>query len=134
MRRITLNFEIRFAMQGREVSVDSFIEAIVREIRASVREEINRTLPKHEQHDSESPWRVDSEMPRRAVSIREAARLLSLSTRTIQNYIALKAIRTVRVGRRVLVPMKSVNEIAARGIPRKYIQMTTSGEEVRTST
>jgi len=117
MRRTTLNFEIRFAMQGKEVSVDSFIEAIVREIRASVREEINRTFPKHEQQDSESPRRVDSEMPRRAVSIREAARLLSLSARTIQNYIALKAILTVRVGRRVLVPMKSVNEIAKRGIP-----------------
>jgi len=37
--------------------------------------------------------------------------------RTVHNYIGLKAIRTVRVGRRVLVPMKSVNEVATRGIP-----------------
>lgn len=63
-------------------------------------------------------------MPRQAVSIREAARLLNLSTRTIQNYIALKAIRSVKVERRVLVPMKSVNEIAKRGIPRAAIRVS----------
>ncbi len=99
-----LSVEIRFLMQGREVSVDSFLEAIVREVRASVREEIGRTLPKQEQQGSDSPRKVDSEIPRQAVSVREAARLLSISPRTVQNYIGLKAIRTVRVGRRVLVP------------------------------
>jgi excisionase family DNA binding protein len=112
-----LNVEVRFLMQGKEVSVDSFVEAIAREVRASVREEIRQTFPKHEQQGSDSPRKVDSEMPRQAVSVREAARLLSISPRTVHNYIGLKAIRTVRVGRRVLVPMKSVNEVAARGIP-----------------
>jgi len=104
-------------MQGKEVSVDSYVEAIVREVRASVRDEMSRTFPKHEQLGSDSPRRVDSEMPRQAVSIREAARLLSISQRTVDKYVALKVIRTVRVGRRVLVPMKSVNEVVARGIP-----------------
>jgi excisionase family DNA binding protein len=112
-----LSVEIRFLMQGREVSVDSLVEAIVREVRASVREEIGRTFPKHEQQGSVSLGRVDPAMPRQAVSIREAARLLSISPRTVDKYVALKVIRTVRVGRRVLVPMKSVNEIASRGIP-----------------
>jgi len=94
-----LSVEIRFLMQGREVSVDSFLEAIVREVRASVREEIGRTLPKQEQQGSDSPRKVDSEIPRQAVSVREAARLLSISPRTVQNYIGLKAIRTVRATR-----------------------------------
>ena len=76
-----LSGEIRFLMQGREVSVDSFLEAIVREVRASVREEIGRTLPKREQQGSDSPRKVDSEIPRQAVSVREAARLLSISPR-----------------------------------------------------
>jgi excisionase family DNA binding protein len=123
-----LNVEIRFVMQGKEVSVDSFFEAIMREVRASVREEISRTLSKHENHDSDSPRRVDSEMPLQAVSIREAARLLSISPRTVHNYIVLKAIRTVRVGRRVLVPMKSVNEVASGGIPWRRNQKAT-GEQ-----
>jgi len=61
-----LNVEIRFVMQGKEVSVGSFVEGIVRE----VREEISRTLPKHEQQDSDSLGRVNSEMPRQAVSVR----------------------------------------------------------------
>jgi excisionase family DNA binding protein len=112
-----LSVEIRLLMQGKEVSVDSFVEFIVREVRSSVREEISRTLPKHGQQDADSPSRIDSEMPRQAVSIREAARLLSISVRTVDKYVALKLIRTVRVGRRVLVPMKSVNEVLSRGIP-----------------
>lgn len=111
-----LNVEIRLVMQGKEVSIDSFVEAIVREVRASVHEEISRIPAKHEQRSSDSPRRADSEMALQAVSIREAARLLSVSPRTVQRHIGLKAIRTVRVGRRVLIPMKSVNEVATRGI------------------
>jgi len=123
-----LNVEIRFVMQGKEVSVDSFVEAIVREVRASVREEIGRTLPKHEQQVFDSPRRVNSEIPRQAVSVREAARLLSISQRTVDKYVALKVIRTVRVGRRVLVPMKSVNEVVTKGIPWRRNQKLT-GEQ-----
>jgi|HubBroStandDraft_1064217.scaffolds.fasta_scaffold338342_2 excisionase family DNA binding protein len=100
-----LSVEIRFVMQGKEVSVDSFVEAIGREVRASVREEISRTQPKHEVQDSDSSRRVNSEVSRQAVSVREAARLLSISQRTVDKYVALKVIRTVRVGRRVLVPL-----------------------------
>jgi excisionase family DNA binding protein len=117
-----LNIEIRFVVQGKELSVDSFVEAIVREIRASVSEEISRTLTKQEQYSSDSPRRDTSEMPVQAVSIREAARLLSISTRTVSKYVALKVIRTVRVGRRVLIPMKSVNEVASKGILRRRVE------------
>jgi len=128
-----LNVEIRFVMQGKEVSVDSFVETIVRAVRASVREEISRTFPTHEQHGSDSPRRVDSEMRRQAVSVREAARLLSISPRTIHNYIASNAIRTVRVGRRVLVPIKSANEVVARGIPWRRNQNPSGEQEAQTS-
>ncbi len=123
-----LNVEIRFLMQGKELSVESCVEAIGPEIRASVREEIGRTLHKPEQEDPNSRPRIGREMPRQAVSVREAARLLSISPRTMHNYIGLKAIRTVRVGRRVLVPMKSVIEVATRGIPWKHNQKST-GEQ-----
>jgi excisionase family DNA binding protein len=121
-----LSVELKFLMEGREVSVDSFLQTIVREVRASVREEIGRTFPKHEEQGSVSFRRVDPAIPRQAVSIREAARLLSVSQRTVDKYVALKVIRTVRVGRRVLVPMKSVNEVASRGIPWRRSQRSTS--------
>lgn len=116
-----MNVEIRFVMQGKEVSVDSLVDAIVREVRASVREEISRTFTKQEQHGSDSRRGDNSEMPVQAVSIREAARLLSISTRTVYNYVGVKAIRTIRIGRRVLIPMKSVNEVASGGILRRPV-------------
>src|SRR5271169_638676 len=123
-----LTAEIRFVMQGKEVSLDSFVEAIVREVRASVRDEISRTFTKNGHQDSNPSRRNSSEIPRQAVSVREAARLLSISQRTVDKYVALKVIHTVRVGRRVLVPMKSVNEVVARGIPWKRNQ-TPTGEQ-----
>jgi hypothetical protein len=93
-----LSVELRFVMQGKEVSADSFVEVIVQEVRASLRKEISRTLANYKEQGFDSLQRVDSEMSRQAVSIREAARLLSLSPRTIHNYISSKAIRTIRVG------------------------------------
>jgi excisionase family DNA binding protein len=119
-----LSVEIRFLMQGKEVSVDSFVESIVHQVRASVSEEIGRTFLKRDELSSDSARRVESEMPPQAVSVREAARLLSISVRTVDKYVALKVIRTVRIGRRVLVPMKSVNEVASKGIPRRRNQMS----------
>ena len=120
-----VSVEIRFVMQGRGVSVDSFVEAVVREVRASVREEISSAFPKYEQPSPVSTRIADTETPPQAVSIREAARLLSISARTVDKYVALKVIRTVRVGRRVLVPMKSVNEIVTKGIPWRRNQKPT---------
>ena len=119
-----LTAEIRFVMQGKEVSLDSFVEAIVREVRASVRDEISRTFTKNGHQDSNPSRRNSSEIPRQAVSVREAARLLSISQRTVDKYVALKVIHTVRVGRRVLVPMKSVNEVVAslEGFPGNGIK------------
>jgi excisionase family DNA binding protein len=120
-----LNVEIRFVMQGKEVSVHSFVEVIMREVRTLIREQISRTLTRHPSDNREPSQETINELSRRAVSVREAARLLSISLRTIQNYIALNAIRTVRVGRRVLVPMKSVNEVATRGIPSRRSEKST---------
>lgn len=120
-----LNVEIRFLMQGKELSFDSFVQAIAREVRASVRGEVRRTQSIHASQSRESSQETLNELSRRAVSIREAARLLSISPRTIHNYIASNSIRTVRVGRRVLVPMKSVNEVLARGIPWNRNQKLT---------
>jgi len=120
-----LNVEVRFVIQGKEVSVDYSAEAIAREVRAPVREEISRTLSGQASKSPEPSQAPLNELSRRAVSVREAARLLSISTRTIQNYMASKAMRTARVGRRVLVPMKSVNEVAARGIPKRRSEEST---------
>jgi hypothetical protein len=43
-----LSLEIRFSMNGKEVSVDSFVRAIIQELRSSVHEEISRSPSKQE--------------------------------------------------------------------------------------
>jgi excisionase family DNA binding protein len=55
-----------------------------------------------------------------AVDVREAARLTSLSTRTIRRYIKPGGpIRAVRCGRRVLVSMESLQDLLRRSDPPK---------------
>jgi hypothetical protein len=60
------------------------------------------------------PGEPDHQTPPLAVAKREAARLLGVCERTVENYVALKAIRSVR-GKRVLIPMRSLHEVATKG-------------------
>jgi excisionase family DNA binding protein len=46
-----------------------------------------------------------------AVSVEEAARLTSLSPRTIRRYVRSGRIQAARVGRRVLVPLESLRAL-----------------------
>jgi excisionase family DNA binding protein len=50
-----------------------------------------------------------------AVDIKEAARLTSLSVRTIRRYIKDSRIRAVRVGHRVIVPLDSLRDLVSPG-------------------
>jgi len=43
-----------------------------------------------------------------AVSTREAAQMLSVSPRTIQNYITAKLLPARKLGRRTLIPVKAL--------------------------
>jgi excisionase family DNA binding protein len=111
-----LNVEIRFLISGREVSLDSFTAVLVDEIRAAMREEISRASNQAVDKNLESPPQPDLKTSPLAVSKREAARLLGVCERTVENYIRLKAIRCVRVGKRVLIPMRSLHGVVSKGI------------------
>jgi excisionase family DNA binding protein len=50
-----------------------------------------------------------------AVDVREAARLTSLSTFTIRRYIRRGHIRAIRLGRRVVVPLESLEKLVRDG-------------------
>jgi excisionase family DNA binding protein len=43
-----------------------------------------------------------------AVSIAEAARLLSVSSRTVQNYLHAKLLPSRKIGRRTVIPMRAL--------------------------
>jgi excisionase family DNA binding protein len=43
-----------------------------------------------------------------AVSTREAAQMLSVSPRTIQNYISAKLLQARKIGRRTVIPVRAL--------------------------
>jgi excisionase family DNA binding protein len=47
-------------------------------------------------------------LPRLAVSIREAATMLSISPRSVQNYIRLKKLPARKIGRRTVIPVRAL--------------------------
>ena len=49
-----------------------------------------------------------------AVSVNEAARRLSLSSRTVATLISTKALRSIKVGRRRVIPLKSLEDFLRR--------------------
>jgi len=52
-----------------------------------------------------------------AVSLREAAAMLSLSSRSIQNYIAAKKIPARKVGKRTLILVRDLEEFLRKDQP-----------------
>jgi excisionase family DNA binding protein len=121
-----LRVEISLVMRGKDVDLDSMVEAIAREVCDSVQKKLNLPQRAAKTANPDPPQGLGLEAPpRQAVSIREAARLLSISTRTLHNYIAMNAIRTVRVGRRVLIPMKAISDVANNGMSSGRINRST---------
>jgi excisionase family DNA binding protein len=111
-----LSVEVRFVVAGQEVSLDSFAEAFVASVRKAVHEEMSRHTVKLASENRELIQSLAPKTPPKVVSIREAARLMGISSRTVDNYLAQKILRSVRFGKRVLIPMKSVNEVLSRGV------------------
>ncbi len=63
-----------------------------------------------------APVKMDWKEPEPlAVSLRQAAFLLGVKESTIRKHVKLGTIPRVRVGRRVLVPMKAINDLAMTG-------------------
>ena len=57
-----------------------------------------------------------------AVSVREAAMLLSVSARTIQNYISEKIIPARKIGRRTVVPMRALENFLRADRPSPAVK------------
>jgi excisionase family DNA binding protein len=63
-----------------------------------------------------------------AVDLREAARLTSLSMRSLRRYIKTGRIRGVRIGRRVLIPLDSLRRLLQQGAAQAFVKSTESDE------
>jgi excisionase family DNA binding protein len=51
---------------------------------------------------------MDTKLEKLAVDVREAGRLLSVSSRTIQNYIRTKRLPGRKIGRRTVIPVRAL--------------------------
>ncbi len=117
------NVEVRFSVDGRYVSVHGFLEALLAEIRKAMNEGIQK-LPQGRPVVGELSQLQREEGERKAqkplaVGVDEAGKLLGLSPWTIRRYIAEGQIRSVRVGRRVLVPMDVLEKVMVEGVSRQ---------------
>jgi excisionase family DNA binding protein len=55
---------------------------------------------------------------------REAARVLGLSVRTLETLIALKELKSVRVGRRRLIPRAELERFIRRDHPTRAVEVS----------
>ena len=93
-------------------SLDELGNTVLDAIRTVVRQEVERVLPLRT-----LPQTTKDPEPNRPVALSKAkaAQALGVSVRTIDNCIAQKGIRVMRIGRRVLVPMHSIDAALKHG-------------------
>ena len=94
------------------LSLDEAVTSFLDAFRVVVRQEIERVIASGA--NSQSGKNLEPNRPV-ALSKVKAAQALGVSVRTIDNCIAQKGIRVVRIGRRVLVPMHSIEAALKHG-------------------
>jgi excisionase family DNA binding protein len=115
--------ELTLKIAGRAVSFDEFVDAVLARSLASVQQEIEwvRSIP--QPVPPPPPPLTQSAVERksddRAVGIERAAELLGLSSATIRKYVRLRKLHAVRFGRRVLIPIETVERVLREGLPSR---------------
>jgi len=110
------SMELVFKIAGREVDLDRFVGELLTRSLETVRSDI-RALRVHEAPALQrSMSRPGTHQPPRAVGIDGAAELLSLSKHTIRKYVAEGKLRSVRVGRRILIPIDTLEQVLQEGL------------------
>jgi len=111
---MTLKFILEASGHRQVLSLDQLAEPFLQAIRAAVRQEIERTLPPV---STPVPPQERKSEPVRPVALSKAraAQSLGVSVRTLDYCIAQRKIRVLRIGRRVLVPMNSIEAVLRRG-------------------
>jgi excisionase family DNA binding protein len=109
-----VKFIIEFNDHRQVFSLDEFAKSVLEAIRTTIRQEVERLNSPGA--TPATPRAKDSEVNRPvALSKTQAAQALGVSVRTIDNCIAQQKIRVLRIGRRVLVPMNSIEAALKRG-------------------
>jgi excisionase family DNA binding protein len=112
---MTLKLILEASGHRQVLSLDELAEAFLQAIRAAVRQEIQRILPSGSTPAAPEEKKSEALRPV-ALSKAKAAQALGVSVRTLDYCIAQRRIRVLRIGRRVLVPMNSIEAVLKRGV------------------
>lgn len=110
---MSIKLTIEFDEHCKAVSFNQLTKSLFQAVRDGVRQELERALSVGT--FSPQPAKDPDQTHPVALSKARAARALGVSVRTIDNCIAQKRIRVLRIGRRVLVPMTSIDAALKRG-------------------
>ncbi len=102
------------------LSLDELAQSFLQAIQTAVRHELQQLLPSSSILTPPQGKKPDA-VPPVALSKAKAAQALGVSVRTLDYCISQRKIRVLRIGRRVLVPMNSIEAVLKRGaleIPR----------------
>jgi excisionase family DNA binding protein len=109
---------IRFRVGDREVSLERFATLFLKELLQSAQDEIRpQPAPLIPPIVVAAPGSTERKEPEpRAVGLKQAAFLLGVKEPTVRKHVRLGTIPSVRIGRRVLVPMKGINDLTMKGV------------------
>jgi excisionase family DNA binding protein len=103
-----LGNELRFLSNGRQMSIEDLADLIASRVASLVTVEVKQHL---------APPRITQANPKATVaSVRDSTQLLGLSRSTLWKLIKEKRLETVRLGRRTLIRMESIERLLTEGI------------------
>jgi excisionase family DNA binding protein len=108
--------ELTFKIAGRQVPFEEFVEGILTKSLATVRQDVERLRNTRPPVDT---MVMERKPDVRAVSIERAAELVGLSKFTIYKYASEGRLHSVRAGRRVLIPMETIERLLREGLPSR---------------
>jgi hypothetical protein len=97
------------------LSLDELAGPFLQALQDAVRQEVQRVLPSGSIPRPPQENKTEAVRPV-ALSKVKAAQALGVSVRTLDYCIAQQKIRVLRIGRRVLVPMNSIETVLKRGV------------------
>lgn len=115
-----MTIEVRLMENGRELSLDALVDLLAERAARRIGQDIReRTVTYCRDSQSSSPTsRKASDTQPKAVSVQEAARILSVSEAALRKFIGRKRLRAIHVGARVLIPMEVIDAALRDGIPK----------------
>src|SRR5882762_6378529 len=112
---MTLKLILELNGRRQVLSLDELAESFLAAVQTAVREELQQVLPSDS--GPTPPQEKKSEAVRPvALSKAKAAQALGVSVRTLDYRISQRKIPVLRIGRRVLVPMHSIETVLKRGV------------------